>query len=307
MKSVSVITVNFNHSHVTEALLASIAGKCSYGAMEVIVVDNGSTDNPVPEWTEKYPMVKFIRSEENLGFAGGNNLGIRAATGDYLFFVNNDTEFTEGLVETLVQTLDTHPEVGMVSPKIRYYDQPGVLQYAGFTNMNFYTARTSCIGQYERDNGQYDNVTGETGFVHGAAMMMRREAMDKVGLMPEVYFLYYEEMDWCEQVRRAGYKIWVNMQALIYHKESISVGSKSALKEYFMNRNRLLFIRRNGAFAHRLVFWPYFLCVVCTRNILGYIKDGQTKFISILLRAIAWNMTHDSNSMDKGYEIKNNK
>ena len=307
MKSVSVITVNFNHSHVTEALLASIADKCSYGAMEVIVVDNGSTDNPVPEWTEKYPEVKFIRSEENLGFAGGNNLGIRQATGDYLFFVNNDTEFTEGLVETLVQTLDTHPEVGMVSPKIRYYDQPGVLQYAGFTNMNFYTARTSCIGQYEQDNGQYDGITGETGFVHGAAMMMRREAMDKVGLMPEVYFLYYEEMDWCERVRRAGYKIWVNMQALIYHKESVSVGSKSALKEYFMNRNRLLFIRRNGSFVQRLVFWPYFLCVVCTRNVLWYMKDGNTKFISILMRAIGWNMTHDTNSMDKGYEINNSK
>ena len=304
MKRVSVITVNFNHSHVTEALLASIAGKCRYEAMEVIVVDNGSTDNPIPAWKQKYEEVKFIRSEENLGFAGGNNLGIKEAKGDYLFFVNNDTEFTEGLVETLVYTLDSQPEVGMVSPKIRYYDQPDVLQYAGFTTMNFYTARTTCIGQYEQDNGQYDGGTGETGFVHGAAMMMRREAMDKVGMMPEVYFLYYEEMDWCEQVRRAEYKIWANMQALIYHKESISVGSKSALKEYFMSRNRLLFIRRNGTLIQRMVFWPYFLLVVAPRNILGYIKDRQTKFVSVLLKAIWWNMIQSSDSMDKGYEIK---
>ncbi|MCW3123427.1 MAG: glycosyltransferase family 2 protein [Flavipsychrobacter sp.] len=305
MRLVSVITVNFNHSSVTEALLDSIFSKNTYAAIEVIVVDNGSEVNPVPGWMQKYPQVKFIRSEINLGFAGGNNLGIKAAKGDYLFFVNNDTEVTADLIGILAGTLDAHPEIGIISPKIRYFDQPNVLQYAGFTPMNYFTARNKCIGQFEEDNGQYDILTGETGYIHGAAMMLRREAIEKAGPMPENYFLYYEEMDWCEQVKRAGYTIWVNMQALIYHKESMTIGSKSALKEYFMNRNRILFVRRSCSFLVRAVFWPYFMLVVVPRNVLGYIKDGQWSFISVLCRAIVWNLTHSKNSTDLGFKVKN--
>ncbi len=303
MKSVSVITVNFNQSAVTEALLDSIFKTNTYSPLEIIVVDNGSKINPVPGWQTKYPGVKFLRSEKNLGFAGGNNLGLTEADGDYLFFVNNDTEFTPNLVNRLSQTLDMHPGIGMVSPKIRYYDKPEMLQYAGYTKMNYYTARNKCIGQYEKDEGQYDQLTGNTGYIHGAAMMVRGEAVKKVGGMPIVYFLYFEEYDWCEQIRRAGYDIWVDMQALIYHKESVSVGSKSKLKEYFMNRNRILFIRRNCDTFTLCVFLVYFLLVVLPRNMASYAKNGQRGFGPILLRALKWNMTHNINSTNLGYPI----
>jgi GT2 family glycosyltransferase len=307
MSSVSVITVNYNHSDVTGALLHSIAEKDPYPDLEIIVVDNGSANNPVPAWQKKYPGVTFLRSEENLGFAGGNNLGIKASKGDYLFLVNNDTEFTPNLVEELVATMDSHPEIGIISPKIRYYDQPDTLQFAGFSNMNFYTARTAAFGQFEKDNGQYNDHTGETGFIHGAAMMVRREAMSKAGMMAENYFLYYEEMDWCERIRRAGYKIWINMQALIYHKESVSVGSNSALKEYFMNRNRILFIRRNGSFSQKLVFWPYFIFVVTPRNLLRYMKEKKPGYIGVLFRAITWNITNGTESKKLGFDLKKRK
>ncbi len=304
MKKVSVITVNFNQPAVTEAMLESIAKTNTYTNLEIIVIDNGSKTNPVPEWKKKYSNMTFIRSDVNLGFAGGNNVGIKIATGDYLFLANNDTEFTVGLIETLANTLDTHSEVGIVSPKIRYFSQPDMLQYAGFTSMNYYTARNSCIGQFETDKGQYDSNTGETGFIHGAAMMVRKSALDKAGPMAENYFLYYEEMDWCEHIRKAGFKIWVNMQALIYHKESVSVGAKSALKEFFMNRNRILFIRRNCSFNVRMVFWPYFLLVVTPRNILSYIKDKQWGFITVFLRAILWNMGNGVDSKNLGFDLK---
>ncbi len=304
MKTVSVITVNFNHNHITEELLNSIAKENTYPSLEIIVVDNGSKINPVTEWKEKYPNVAFIRSDINLGFAGGNNVGIKAAKGDYLFFVNNDTEFTTGLVETLVKTLDDETKVGIVSPKIRYFDQKDMLQYAGYTDMNYYTCRNNCIGQFENDNGQYDKVTGKTGFAHGAAMMIKREAVDKAGLMPENFFLYYEEMDWCDHIKRAGYEVWVNMQALIYHKESVSVGRKSALKEYFMNRNRILFIRRNANFSQRLFFYFFFILVVTPRNIITYLKDGDTNFIKMLFKAIWWNLTNNIDSKYLGYTLK---
>ena len=302
MKKVSIITVNFNHSHVTDELLDSIAEKNTYSNLEIIVVDNASKINPVPAWLSKYPYVNFIRSEINLGFAGGNNLGIKQASGDYLFLINNDTEITKGLIETLVSTLDEHPEVGMVSPKIKYFEKPDMLQYAGYTPMNYFTARNSCIGQFEIDRGQYDHVTGVTGFAHGAAMMVKREAIDKAGLMSENFFLYYEEMDWSDRIKREGYKVWVNMQALVYHKESISVGKGSALKEYFMTRNRILFIRRNAKLYQQIVFYFHYLLIVSPRNLFSYLKNGNASFIKQLFRAIWWNISNDTDSTYLGFK-----
>jgi GT2 family glycosyltransferase len=304
MSKVSIITINFNQSFVTEQLLNSIAATNTYDDIEIIVVDNASRINSIPEWEHKYPDIKFIRSEKNLGFAGGNNLGIEAATGNYLFLVNNDTEFTPGLVQALVNVLDANTKVGAVSPKINYFDQPDTLQYVGYTPMNYYTARNYCIGQFEKDAGQYDQPAHATGFAHGAAMMVKREAIDKAGLMAEHFFLYYEEMDWCDHIKRAGYEIWVEPAAKIYHKESMSVGKASGLKEYFMNRNRILFIRRNAPLAAKLFFYPYFLFVVAPRNIISYLRKGHKSFTGLLLKAIGWNLTHNQNSTDLGYPIQ---
>ncbi|WP_428331020.1 glycosyltransferase family 2 protein [Mucilaginibacter sp.] len=301
MKKVSIITVNFNQPQVTEELLRSIPG--TYTNIEIIVVDNGSKTDHTVEWETRYPEVKFIRSEQNLGFAGGNNVGINAASGDYLFLVNNDTEFTAGLVEKLVAVLDSKPGVGMISPKINYFVDKGLIQYAGYTHMNYYTCRNSCIGLKERDNGQYDHITAPTAYCHGAAMMIRREAIEKAGLMSENFFLYYEEVDWCEHIIRAGYQAWVCTDALIYHKESVSVGKKSPLKEYFMNRNRILFTRRNAPLFNKLVFYPYFILLVVPRNLLSYIKEKNYNFIPMLLKAVWWNLSHSKNSKNLGYPI----
>lgn len=304
MKRVSIITVNFNQPAVTEALLASIYSDMPEMDIEIIVVDNGSDQNVVPGWQTKYPDIVFIRSDVNLGFAGGNNLAVAQAKGDYLFFVNNDTEFTPGLVETLTNALNQNESIGMVSPKIRYFDQPDMLQYMGYTPMNYVTARNRCIGQFETDKGQYDNLTGETGYAHGAAMMVRRVCIEKAGLMAENFFLYYEELDWCDHIKKAGYQIWLITAALIYHKESVSVGKNSALKEFFMNRNRILFIRRNAPFTARVLFYIYFTGMVTPRNILNYIKSGHSNYTKWLLKAIWWNITEKTTSKKLGYPIK---
>ena len=303
MPKVSVITVNFNHSQITEELLTSITATNTYKNIEVIVVDNASTINPVPRWTNKYTDIKFIRSDINLGFAGGNNLGIANATGDYYFLVNNDTEFTAGLVEKLVNILDGNPQVGVISPLIKYYNNKSLIQYAGFTLVNYYTCRNTAIGKGQKDNGQYENFVGQTGYCHGAAMMVKRQAVEKAGLMAENFFLYFEEIDWGERINRAGYQAWVCGSAIIFHKESISVGKNSPVKEYFMNRNRILFIRRNAPFFKALIFYIYFLLVVVPRNIVSYIKTKRFNFIPLLLRAIGWNITHSKTSTDLGYTL----
>lgn len=266
------------------------------------MVDNGSRENHIPVWQSAHPKVRYIRSEKNLGFAGGNNLGIREASGDYLFLVNNDTEFTDGLIDSLVNILDTRAEVGAVSPLILYFDEPEIIQYAGFTRMNMNTCRNHCIGQGERNTGQYDRTTGSTGYIHGAAMMIRKAAINVAGLMPEIFFLYYEEMDWCEKIRAAGYDIWVEPKARIYHKESMSVGKKSLLKEYFMCRNRILFIRRNASLFSKIIFYFYFSILVIPRNLLGYLLKSEKGHARQFLRAISWNLRNGKNSGELGYE-----
>jgi len=301
MNKVSIITVNYNQRQVTDDLLNSIIKYNTYYETEIIVVDNGSDINSKPYWKVKYPNFIFIRSEKNLGFAGGNNLGIQSATGDFLFLVNNDTIFTPNLIDILVQTLLMNSQVGIISPKLLYFDQPHVLQYVGYTEMNYYTARNSCIGQYEIDNGQYDSVIGKTAFAHGAAMMVRRSVINKVGLMADNFFLYYEELDWCERAKKAGFEIWINTNVSIYHKESISVGEKSALKEYFMNRNRILFIRRNAPLFPKTLFFFYFILFVIPRNILSYFKDNNFNYSKQLFRAIYWNFTNSVKSNYLGY------
>ena len=295
---VSVITVNFNQPQVTEDLLASIPHTDD---MEIIVVDNGSVIDSTQGWKTKYPTVKFIRSDINHGFAGGNNLGIKAASGEYLFLANNDTEFTPGLVKMLTTVLDNNPAVGMVSPKIKYFHNQSLIQYAGYTPLNFYTCRNSCIGLREEDKGQYDNYTGPTAYCHGAAMMVRRQAIEMAGMMNENFVLYYEELDWGEHIKRAGYQAWVCTDAVIYHKESVSVGKKSRLKEYFMNRNRILFMRRNAPFFKKAVFYFYFLAFVVPRNVLSYVKAKNYHYIPTLAKAIWWNFTNSKNSKNLGY------
>jgi GT2 family glycosyltransferase len=303
MALTSIITVNFHQPEVTLDLLNSIDLYYSKANIEIILVDNGSAKDNEGYFRKHHPNLIYLRSEKNLGFAGGNNLGILKSSGEFIFLLNNDIEITNGVIEELVDTLQENSHVGIISPKINYFDDKKMIQYAGFTAMNYFTCRNECIGQYEHDDQQHDHQVKATGYVHGAAMMIRREVLKNAGLMSENFFLYYEEMDWCDQIRKAGYQVWINTNALIYHKESISVGKNSLLKEYFMNRNRILFMRRNAGPGQRLVFYLYFAMVVTPRNILKYIFSGNTKFISVLFKAINWNLTNKVTSSTLGYPI----
>lgn len=289
---VSIITVNYNNAAVTRELLASLHN-ISYPAIEVIVVDNGSREDPTLVLREEMPAAKIIRSGDNLGFSGGNNLGIKAATGEYLFLVNNDTEFTEGLIEGLLDIFSQFPDAGIASPKIRYFFHQDTIQYAGYHAVHNLTGRNSAIGSKETDEGQHDAVA-ETPYAHGAAMMISRTAMEKVGLMPEIFFLYYEELDWSEQFRRKGYKIYYQYRSLIYHKESMSTGKSSPLKTYYLTRNRLLFMRRNGKFPARFFFMCYFSIFAIPKNTLQFILKRETAHLKAFWQGIFWNIKNAS-------------
>jgi GT2 family glycosyltransferase len=292
-KRVSIVSINYNQTRVTCELLQSLRN-LTYKDVEVVLVDNYSPDDPSLVITTSFPEVKYLRSEINLGFAGGNNLGIKNSTGDYIMFLNNDTEVDPSFLEPLVELFETNPDAGLASSKILYFNSGGVIQYAGSTCINPFTGRNKRIGFMEKDNGQYNTIR-ETDLGHGAAMMVPRKVIEKIGVMPEFFFLYYEEVDWCESIKRAGYKIYFVPQSQVYHKESMSVGKNSTLKTYYLTRNRLLFMRRNTT-GYVKVFWIlFFIMISLPKNTLQFIVNREINHGKAFWKALLWNVTHLSN------------
>lgn len=294
---VSIITVNYNQADYTCALLDSIRRQ-DFRDVEVLVVDNASRDNPAARMAEQYPEVRFIRSEQNLGFAGGNNLAVREARGEYLFFINNDAEITEGCIARLVRFLEENLRVGIVSPLICYYapdgqrpaaySQPDLIQYAGMTRVHPITARNRTIGNREHDRGQF-SVPQPTAYAHGAAMLIRRSVLDEVGPMSEDFFLYYEELDWCERIRQAGWQVWVEPRARVYHKESVAVQQIGGLKTYYLNRNRVWFMRKHYGGWRLAGFYAFLLLVTVPKNVLSMLLSGQHENLAAFLKGVWWN------------------
>ena len=237
----SIITINYNGLKDTCALIESIPFN---DKMEVIIVDNASENNEAEQISNRFPDVKVIKSDKNLGFAGGNNLGIKASKGKFLFLVNNDTYFEDFNIQALIDRLNSDPNIGIVCPKIKFAWPPQPIQFAGYTPLSNITIRNQAIGFGEEDHGQYETAS-PTPYAHGAAMLIKRKAIDKVGLMPECYFLYYEELDWSMMFTRAGYQIWYEPKCTIFHKESQATGQNSPLRTYYITRNRLRLVKRN--------------------------------------------------------------
>ena len=271
---ISIITINYNGLKDTCELIDTLPLEDK--SLEVIVVDNASKEDEATLIKNRYSQVKVIRSTENLGFAGGNNLGIKAARGKYIFFINNDTlircKKEEGrckMFQPLIERLGSSPKIGAVCPKIRFTWDNNPIQFAGYTPLSRITMRNQAIGCGEADHGQYDTAH-LTPYAHGAAMMIKREVIEKAGVMPECYFLYYEELDWSMMIRRAGYYIWYDPAMTVFHKESQTTGQQSPLRTFYITRNRLLFVKRNNLNATRYLSYIYLICIVACRDILKF-------------------------------------
>ena len=290
MPKVSVITVNYNQSSVTLELIKSLKC-CSYRDFEIIVVDNGSPSDHPDQIKTEYPDVILLKSEKNLGFAGGNNLGIRKAKGDYLLFINNDVEVENDFFEPLVRELDTDQTIGVVSPKIYFFGYHKTIQYAGASVINPITTRGYFIGYKKKDDGNY-NKTIVTPYAHGAAMMVRKEAIEKAGKMPELYFLYYEELDWCNRIKEKGYQIKCVPASVIHHKESMSVGRLNPMKTYFLTRNRVIYIRRNSKGFIRFLSLAYFYFVAFPKNIVVHFFKREYSLMKAYWRGGLWSLSH---------------
>lgn len=287
---VSLITVNYNQTQVTRELLQSLRN-ITYPAVEVIVVDNASADTSIEKLKDEFPEIIYIQTGRNLGFAGGNNVGIKAAKGEFIMLLNNDVEVTPGFLEPLLEVFEKDPKVGMASPKVLYPDGK-TIQYAGAVSIQPFTGRGKRIGLFEQDNGQYDRIE-KTGLGHGAALIVRRSVIDEVGLMPEMYFLYYEEHDWCEQVKRRGYDMYYIGTSSVIHKESMSTGGdESYLKVHYLNRNRLLFMRRNFSGLAYLGGVLFLFIFAIPKKVVTYLGKGKLDLVRALYDGISWNLSN---------------
>ena len=276
----SIITINYNGLKDTCALIESIPFN---DKTEVIVVDNASKNDEASEIEQRFPHVNVVRSEKNLGFAGGNNLGIQAAQGKYLFIINNDTIFKDFNVQALIDRLESTPKIGIVCPKIRFAWGTTPIQFTGYTPLSKITVRNRAIGFGEEDKGQYE-MAQPTPYAHGAAMLVKRTAIEKVGLMPECYFLYYEELDWSMMFTRANYQIWYEPKCTIYHKESQATGQNSPLRTYYITRNRLLLVKRNYTGLKKWLAYCYMMAIVVPKDILKNAIHGNWGVLSATIK-----------------------
>ena len=279
---VSVITVNYNGYADTCEMIESFRKYENYPAYEIIVVDNGSKRSEAKELQLKFPNIKVLENS-NTGFAGGNNAGLQVAEGEYCFFINNDTFIEAPVIAPLVQRLQDKTENGGVSPMLKFAEQPDTLQYAGFTPLTTITLRNASIGFMEKDQLRFHTAM-ETASLHGAAMMIKREVIEQVGTMPEIYFLFYEELDWSAQMLRSGYKLWYEPTAIVYHKEAMTARKESPLREFYLSRARMIYARRNVTGFSKLLSCCYTGGVAAPKKVMLYLLHRKPELAKAVIQ-----------------------
>ena len=259
---VTAVVVNWNGRDVTLECLRSLRG-VRYRPFHVIVVDNASTDGSVDAIRGEFPEVEVLPQTDNLRFAGGNNAGIARALdagADEILLLNNDTVVDPGVVEALVHRMDADDRAGMVAPKIFYYDMPRLLWFAG-GEISFWTGTMRHRGIRESDHGQFETPT-RIDYATGCCILVRASVIRNVGSLDESYFIYGEDADWSMRIRHAGYAIWYEPAARVWHKLSVSAGghlSPFKLRNKYLSNLR--FFARYGRWYHWLT-WPWLSIIV---------------------------------------------
>lgn len=259
MTSVFIVVLNWNQKEFTLGCVKSLNKLRTNGLkLQTVVVDNGSTDDSVKTFRKELPNEVVLENKENLGFAAGNNVGIEYSLShgaDYIMLLNNDTYVGENLIEELIKVGESEAKITVLGPKI--YFAPGyefhkdryskqergkVFWYAG-GQIDWDNVLASHRGVDQVDQGQFDDLE-ETDFVSGAAMMIKRDVLEKIGPLDPKYFLYYEDSDFCQRAKEAGFKVIYVPEAVVWHYNAGSSSSGSPLQEYYISRNRLLFAAR---------------------------------------------------------------
>jgi len=281
---VHIIVLNWNGLEDTSELLESLS-KISYSNYLIVIVDNNSA-NDEAEKIENICEGKahIIRCKENLGFAGGNNLGIKKAledNTDYILLLNNDTTVNPDFLEILVNKFETENQAGIIAPRINYYDEPEKIWSEGGKVSRI---RGSGFAYSDKLETEFKRVDRSVTFVSGCCMLIKSEVFLKIGLFDENYFLYTEDTDLCLRVIKAGYKIYITPQSKIFHKVNNSTKSSySTLPLYYTTRNRLYFARKNFQKFHFLTVSYIFLAMILKS--IKWLLSGKLENIAAVQKA----------------------
>jgi len=288
---VTIIIVNYNQKKLLISCIDSLQ-KINYPNIEVIIVDNGSTDGSVEvvkKFTVHYSLfnIHLIENQTNLGFAGGNNAAFSLVKGKYVLLLNNDTKVTPDFLSILVEEMEKNSEIGVDQPKIVFFDNK-TLQAGGsfLTDTGFLYH----FGFSQKVNDPEYNQKIEIFSANGACMLVRKSLIEKIGLFDPDYFNYFEESDFCWRVWLAGYKIKYNPKAVIFHKGSqTSFILGSYFMQYFSFRNRLCSLIKNLELKEMIKILPLHL-LICIALSLVFLILGQIPRFLAIQKAIWWNI-----------------
>jgi GT2 family glycosyltransferase len=245
---ISIVVLNYNGKEHLDDCLKSLKA-LKYPNFEVIVVDNGSTDGSVNFVRKFFKWVRIVENEENLGFCEGNNRGYKASKGKYVVLLNNDTVVEPEWLSEMMKIIEKNESIGACACKVKLFSERNLFNSAGI-ELDVYGFAFSrglpCRNNYEQDKGQYDKIE-EVFSSYGAAMMVRKSAIKRVGFLNPDFKMWFEEIDFCWRLRLAGYKIFYVPTAIVYHKlfstQKTSVFSKK--QKFFLERNRLRTLLQN--------------------------------------------------------------
>lgn len=246
----SIVILNWNGSAYLQKFLPALLRHTPLGDVEVVVADNGSTDDSLAMLARKFPQVKTLALEQNYGFAEGYNRALfRLESSEYYLLLNSDVEVSEGWLEPMLNYMDEHKQVGACQPKIRSYHQKDFFEYAGASGgfidrLGYPFCRGRVLGKLEKDNGQYDDIA-DIFWATGACLLIRSEVYWQVGGLDAAFFAHMEEIDLCWRLRSRGYGVVCVPQSMVYHVGGGTLNAESPYKTYLNYRNNLLMLYKN--------------------------------------------------------------
>jgi GT2 family glycosyltransferase len=243
---VAIVVLNWRQVEDTLACLESLRS-LDYPSYHVVVVDNGSADGSAERIRDRFADVTLIENARNLGFAGGNNIGINHAIrgdADYVLLLNSDTVVSPDLLQELVKVAESDQRIGMLGPTIYYHHKSNVIWSAGGTLSRYGEPGHLRVNEVDEVPGE---AIRDVDYVTGCAIMVKRSVIEQVGLLDERFFIYFEEAEWCSRARHAGFRVIYVPRARMWHKIQMDARNQSRRYLYFMARNRLLYLRCGGA------------------------------------------------------------
>lgn len=258
--SISVIIPHYNGEDILRNCLSSLYLSTKID-LEVILVDNASTDGSISMVKKEFPDVKIVPLPENLGFAGGCNAGIKAASAPYVLILNNDTVHKGGWIDNLIGRIESCRTIAVVQPKLLSYQNEKYFDYSGAAGGEmdifcFPFTRGRIFENVEKDNGQYDNIPKRIFWASGTAFLAKRELLIEAGLFDESFFAHMEEIDLQWRLQLMGYKIVMEPKAVIQHRSGYTLGAESPLKKYLNHRNSLFMFLTNYCFMLTIYLFP---------------------------------------------------